>query len=400
MTRDGPGLGGTLAGLRVVEVAQNLAGPYCAKVLGDLGADVIKVEPPYGDAARGWGPPFHQGAGTIFAFVNTGKRSITLDLKTDEGRTALLRLLETADVLVDALRPGALDAMGVDDDALTTANPGLVRLQVLAYGEEGPLAELPGYEPLMQAHAGLMAATGPRGGPPVRVGTSLVDMGTGMWGALAVLAALRERDRTGHGVRLSTALFDTAVMWNGYHLLGAAAEGFVPPPMGTELAMICPYGTVPTADGELMVSAANDRLFRRLCEALGLETLADDPRFGSNAERVAHRDEVNERLHAATRDHTTDGLQALLREVGVPCAPVRDVGQLLDDPQFHASAMLARETADGEGARLGVALPIRWNGARSAAATRIPEPGEHTREVLRELGLRTVQAGDPEADPA
>ncbi|MEJ2502877.1 MAG: CoA transferase, partial [Gemmatimonadota bacterium] len=217
-----------LEGLRVIEVAQNLAGPFCARILGDLGADVVKIEPPGGDAARGWGPPFHQEAGTIFAFANTGKRSVVLDLKSRAGGRVLRRLLESADILVDALRPGALARMGFAHEAVAELNPRLIRLQVLAYGETGPLADLPGYEPLMQAHAGIMASTGPEGGPPVRVGTSLVDMGTGMWGALAVLAALRERERTGRGTRISTALFDTAALWSGYHLLGAADAGFVP----------------------------------------------------------------------------------------------------------------------------------------------------------------------------
>ena len=384
----GPDLFRTLQGLRVVEVAQNLAGPFCARILGDLGADVVKVEPPGGDAARGWGPPFHQGVGTIFAFANTGKRSVTLDLDTDAGRRALTRLVETADVLVDALRPGSLARRGFDDEALEALNPRLVRVQVLAYGEAGPLAPLPGYEPLMQAHAGILAATGPRGGPPVRVGTSLVDMGTGMWGALAALAGLRERERTGRGLRLSTALFDTAVAWSGYHLLGAADGGHVPVPMGTELPMICPYGTVPTADGEIMVSAGNDRLFVRLCQVLGLDDVAEDPRFRTNPERVAHRDEINRRVHDATRHHTSKGLLALLREAGVPAAPVKDAGELLEDPQFRASGMLAQgESTPGRPARLGIPLPLRADGVRAPTRTGVPAPGEHTREVLEELGL-------------
>jgi crotonobetainyl-CoA:carnitine CoA-transferase CaiB-like acyl-CoA transferase len=377
-----------LEGLRVIEVAQNLAGPFCARILGDLGADVVKIEPPGGDAARGWGPPFHQEAGTIFAFANTGKRSVVLDLKSRAGGRVLRRLLESADILVDALRPGALARMGFADEAVAELNPRLIRLQVLAYGETGPLADLPGYEPLMQAHAGIMASTGPEGGPPVRVGTSLVDMGTGMWGALAVLAALRVRERTGRGTRISTALFDTAALWSGYHLLGAADAGFVPAPMGTELPMISPYGAVPTADGQLMVSAGNDRLFRRLCDALGLDDLPDDPRFGTNPDRVAHRREVNRRIQSATRAHTTAELLDVLRAAGVPCAPVKDVGELLDDPQFEASGMLTREEGPGEGSpSFGIRLPLRWDGARAPGATSVPRVGEHTSEVLEELGL-------------
>ena len=189
----------------MVEVSQNLAGPYCTRILQDLGAEVTKVEPPHGDAARRWGPPFHQGAGTIFALANAGKRSVRLDLATEEGRKALRTLLATADVLVHALRPGVMEALEFGDAALAALNPRLIRFQVLAYGEEGPLAHLPGYEPLMQAHAGIMSYTGPRDGAPVRVGTSVVDMGTGMWGVVGILAALRSRDRTGEGGRAGGA---------------------------------------------------------------------------------------------------------------------------------------------------------------------------------------------------
>lgn len=377
-----------LVGLRVVEVAQNLAGPFCARILGDLGADVVKVEPPGGDAARGWGPPFHQDAGTIFAFANTGKRSVVLDLKSEDGARALRALLKSADILVDALRPGAFARMGFADEVLAEQNPRLIRLQVLAYGETGPLADLPGYEPLMQAHAGIMASTGPEGGPPVRVGTSLVDMGTGMWGALAVLAALRQRDRTGLGTRISAALFDTAALWSGYHLLGAADAGFVPSPLGTELPMISPYGAVPTADGQLMVSAGNDRLFRRLCEVLDLDGMPDDARYRTNRDRVTRRKEVNERIHSVTRGHTTAELVDMLRAAGVPCAPVKDVGELLGDPQLTASGMLARDDTSPDGsARFGIPLPLRWEGDRAPAAISVPRVGEHTREILEELGL-------------
>lgn len=362
----------------MVEVSQNLAGPYCTRILQDLGADVVKVEPPDGDAARRWGPPFHQGTGTIFALANAGKHSVRLDLATGAGRESLRTLLGTADVLVHALRPGVMEALELGDDTLAALNPRLIRFQVLAYGEEGPLAHLPGYEPLMQAHAGIMSYTGPRGGAPVRVGTSVVDMGTGMWGVVGILAALRSRDLTGEGGRVSGALFDTAVAWSGYHLLGAATDGTVPRPMGSELPMICPYGAFSTLDGDVMLAVGTDTMFLRLCEVLGLDRLRADARFATNPDRVAHRDLLNDRVAGALKDHDTERVLSLLRGAGVPCAPVRDMGELLDDPQFAASRMLVRSPGRGESGgertELGVALPLRFDGHRLPTPTAVPAP--------------------------
>lgn len=370
-----------LQGLRVVEVAQNLAGPYCTRVLAGLGADVVKVEPPTGDAARAWGPPFVEGQGTIYAFANAGKRSVALDLSRPEGMEVLRRLTARADVLVESLRPGALAEMGLAPEAARAENPGLIWTSVLAYGETGPLAHLPGYEPLMQAHGGIMSYTGTPDGPPVRVGTSVVDMGTGMWAATAILAALRERDRTGQGARITGALFDTAVAWSGYHLLGAMADGTVAGRHGTELPLIYPYGTFPTADGlQVMVAVGSDALFRRLCHALDLGPLFQDARYRTNPDRVARRDELRDRVSAATTRWTADELIGLLRGAGVPVAPVRDVGELLDDEQFAASGMVASGPPS-------VTLPLRWDGARFPPGAAAPELGAHTSQVLEELQL-------------
>lgn len=379
-----------LAGIRVVEVAQNLAGPFCTRILADLGADVVKVEPPAGDAARRWGPPFHQGQGTIFAFANTGKRSVRLDLRTPEGMAALGSLVERADVLVEALRSGVLAELGMGWEEARRRNAGLIYLSVLAYGEEGPLNDRPGYEPLMQAHGGLMSYTGEREGRPVRVGTSVVDMGTGMWGAIGVLAALRERERTGEGQRLSGALFDTALTWSGYHLLGAV-EGVIARGFGTELPMIAPYGTFPTADGEVMVAVGTDSLFRRLCDALDLGPLHDDPRFAHNPDRVGRRDELNEVVSRATRRWEADALLRKLGEEGVPAAPVVDVGRLLEDPQFLASGMLTPTGETDSGPGFNTPIPLRWNGSRWPVSGQLPQPGAHTREVLEEAGLSEEQ---------
>lgn len=373
-----------LQGLRVLEVAQNLAGPYCGQILADLGADVIKVERPGGDAAREWGPPFVGGTGSIFAATNRGKRSIVLDLNDEHDGTALRRLIEHSDVLIEAFRPGAFARLGYDSGTVSSWNPRLIQCSVLAYGETGPLRELPGYDPLMQAHGGLMSVTGTGPGAEARVGTSIIDMGTGMWLGIAVLAALRDRDRTGHGRRITVSLYDTALAWNAYHLTGHAATGVVPRPMGTELPMIVPYGAFRTTDGSLMIAAGNDRIFASLCTALGLTGAAGDPRFSTNPLRVAERAEVNRIVTEATSQFSTQALLELLRAAGVPCAPILDIGAVAADEQTAASGMIA-----GEGDDSSVALPIRWSGVRPMARRPVPGVGEHTAEVLAELARTT-----------
>jgi crotonobetainyl-CoA:carnitine CoA-transferase CaiB-like acyl-CoA transferase len=369
-----------LARVRVLELAQNLAGPYCAQILLDLGADVVKVErPDGGDSARAWGPPFIDGVGSIFAATNRGKRSITLDLQQQQGRDVVTALIQRSDILIEAFRPGAFAAMGFGWDAVSMLNPRLIYCSVLAYGEAGPLSHLPGYDPLMQAHAGIMSITGHEESGAARVGTSVIDMGTGMWLAIAVLAALRQRDVTGVGTRLSVALYDTALAWNAYHLLGHYDDGSVPRPMGTELPMIAPYGAFPSSDGRLMIAAANDALFHRLCRALGMDGLVMDERFASNAKRVAHRQAINALVAAATASSSTEALLSLLRDAGVPCAPIQDIGEVAVDPQTEASGMVV----DGR----AMCLPLRLAGNRPAAAGRVPSAGEHTEEVLRDLGF-------------
>jgi crotonobetainyl-CoA:carnitine CoA-transferase CaiB-like acyl-CoA transferase len=376
-----------LSGLRVIELAQNLAGPYCSQILAGLGADVIKVERPgAGDAARAWGPPFVAGAGSIFAVSNRGKRSITVDIATDTGREVLRQLIADCDVLIEAFRPGTFSRAGYDYDTVRTWNPRLIYCSVLAYGEDGPLRELPGYDPLMQAHGGLMSVTGTADGPAARVGTSVVDMGTGMWLAIAILAALREVDATGAGTRLSVALYDTALAWNSYHLVACAETGFVPGRMGSELPMIAPYGAFPTADGELMIAAANDGLFTRLCHALGLDASGNDVRFRDNPARVANRDALKHLLAEATTGFSTAALLGLLRKAGVPCAPIQDMVQVLNDPQTRASGMLVNDAGT-----TAVPLPVRWNGARNPPGAPPPAAGGDSAAILAEL------AGSPRA---
>lgn len=387
-----------LDGVRVVDLSQNLAGPFCTRILADMGADVVKVERPGGgDSSRHWGPPFCDGESPIFLASNAGKRSVVVDLKEARGREVVLRLAEGADVFVESFRPGVAEELGVGPDAVRARAPAILYLSVATYGESGPLQDLPGFDPLMQAHSGLMSVTGEAGGGPVRVGTSVVDMGTGMWGALAVLGGLRSRERTGEGLTVGTALYDTALAWMGYHILGYVGAGHVPGRLGSGLGMIAPYQAFPAADGHVMVAAGTDALFRRLCDALALDALPDDERFRENADRVRNRDELASLVGEATRTRSADDLLALLRDAGVPAAPILEVDEVWSEPQTGASGMFdvpGGGAEDGDrgdgtrspGARPGVRLPFRWDGLRPRSPRPPPTPGAHTREVLEEAG--------------
>lgn len=376
----------SLSDLRVVDFSGNLAGPYCGQILADMGADVIKVERPgSGDPARAWAPPAWGGDGTLFLASNRGKRSVAVELGSPEAASVVERLLEGADVAIQAFRPDVAHRFGLTEEALRPRHPALVLCTLTAFDPEGPDRDRPGYDPLLQAHTGLMSVTGPRGGPPVRVGTSVVDLGAGMWAALGVVSALRVRDRTGRGSHVQVSLEDTGLAWAAYHLMGTEASGRAPEPMGTGLGMIAPYGAFPTADGSLMIAAGNNALFRRCCQALARLDLAEDPRFATNASRVEHREELERELAGVTSQHTRVELEARLRDAGVPCAAIRDMAEVAGDPSVRDGAFRSEPHPRIAGYR-GVALPPRWEGERAPARRPPPGVGEHTREVLREVG--------------
>ena len=282
-----------LAGIRVVDLTASVAGPYCGLILAGLGADVIKIEhPERGDDARGWGPPFWNGESAVFLVLNAGKRSLGLDVKSPEGLAVAQRLIERSDVFVQSLRPGLAERLGLGFEQLAARNPRLVYCTIGAFGAAGPRSGQPGYDPLMQAAGGIMSVTGEPGRPPVRAGISAVDQGTGMWSALAILAALMGRDAAGRAQLIDTSLFETAVNWVPYQIAGYLGTGRTPRPMGSGMNMLAPYEAFRARDGWVMLAAGNDRLFAALCEALGAPELAGDARFLTNADRVVHREEL------------------------------------------------------------------------------------------------------------
>jgi len=369
-----------LTGIRVVDLTSSLAGPTCTETLAALGADVVKVEHPgRGDEARAWGPRFFEGGSVLFFAANRSKRSLALDVKDPEGHAALLRLVDGADVFVQSLRAGTAERLGLGEAELRRRNPRLVTCSIEAFGRTGPLAGEPGYDPLMQAFAGIVSITGEPDRPGVRVGASLIDIGTGVWAALGIVAALLERRDTGRGRDVGVALFDTALSLVGYQLTAALRTGVAPGRHGTAFALIAPYEVFPTADGELMIAAANDGLFRTLCERIGLPGLADDPRFATNPDRLAHRDEllppIRERLRTERSAHWLEVL------AGIPVAPVQDLVEVGANAQTRESGMLGTV-----GGVESVLPPLRLDGERLGHEQPPPLLGQHSREILHELG--------------
>ena len=376
-----------LDGKHVLDVTTSIAGPYCAQILAALGADVVKVErPDTGDDGRAWGPPFWDGEGTMFLSANAGKRSLGLSLRDPRGRDVLLRLAADADVFLQSLRPGLADELGLGAERLRAANPRLVYCSVGAYGHTGPLAREPGYDALMQAAGGLISITGEPGHPGVRVGSSLIDQGTGTWAAVGVLAALLERERTGDGGVVDVSLYETAIGYVGYHLAGYLADGTVPAGEGTRFPMVAPYQVFATRDGELMIAGGNDRLFRAICDVLGAPELVVDPRFRTNPERVRNRDVLVALLEDRLRTEDSATWLARFREAGVPAAPVADIRDVAESPQTAALGILQELDHPRIDGLTLPALPLSFDRERAAHPSAPPDVGEHSAEVLREVG--------------
>jgi crotonobetainyl-CoA:carnitine CoA-transferase CaiB-like acyl-CoA transferase len=359
-----------LSGQRVIDLTQNVAGPYCTQVLADLGAEVIKIERPgSGDDTRHWAPQLADGMSATYATLNRGKRSVALDLDDPRGQEALRMLLRPGDILVHSLKPGSAEQRGLGYDDLLPHCPGLIYCAISAFGNIGPLSALPGYDPLIQAFAGIMSVNGHDGAPPARVGVSLVDMGTGLWSVIGILAALSRRKDTGQGARVDTSLLETGIAWMTNPVANYSATGKLPKRMGSATAMLAPYEVFETADAHVFIGCGADRMFQKMTAALGQAGMAQDERFRTNAARVANRDALHAQLQAVTGAQTTAAVVETLRAAGVPVSAVNDLSKLLDDPQVQALGLhQSLAVASGAGAStslVAVGTPIRFDGERS-----------------------------------
>ncbi|MBX6425342.1 MAG: CoA transferase [Variibacter sp.] len=386
---------GPLAGLRVLELARVLAGPWAGQILADLGADVIKVERAgSGDDTRGWGPPFveaadggHLGA-AYFHATNRGKRSIELDFETEEGRRIVRKLAARSDVLIENFKVGGLAKFGLDYASLSKENPRLIYCSVTGFGQDGPYASRAGYDLMAQGMGGIMGITGTPEGEPTRIGIPVADIFTGVYSAVGILAALAQRERTGRGCLVDTALLDTQVGVLANQALNYLVSGQVPQRIGNVHPNVVPYQVFPVADGHVIIAVGNDRQFAKLCAVLGEPELAEDAKFKTNSDRLVNRAELIGRLSALTARFPREKLLEQLEEVQVPSGPINMLDQVFANPQvIHRRMRLdLKSDAAKSGSIPGVRTPIVLDGKPMASDRPSPRLGEHTQEILRELG--------------
>jgi crotonobetainyl-CoA:carnitine CoA-transferase CaiB-like acyl-CoA transferase len=374
-----------LEGLRVLELTQVMAGPFCGQVLGDMGADVVKVEPLEGDSTR-------QSLGTAaFLAVNRNKRSLALDLKSPEHQAVLHRLARDADVVLENYRPGVAARLGADWETLSELNPRLIYASISGFGQTGPYAQRPGYDLIAQGLSGLMSVTGEPGGDPVKCGIPIGDLSAGLFCAVAILSAVHARDRTGRGQRIDTSLFEGALalsIWETAELWGT---GRVPEPLGSAHRLTAPYQALRTGDGHITVGGNNQRLWQRLCEAIGRPELASDQRFETNEGRMARRGELVAELESALAARSTDEWVEALIEAGVPCGPIHDYRQVFEDEHTQAREMEVRLQHPVEGEIRALGIPVKMSNTPGAIRRAAPLLGEHTAEVLREAGFSEAE---------
>jgi crotonobetainyl-CoA:carnitine CoA-transferase CaiB-like acyl-CoA transferase len=386
---------GPLAGLRVLELARILAGPWAAQILADLGADVVKVERKgAGDDTRGWGPPFveavdggHLGA-AYFHATNRGKRSIELDFESEDGRRLVRKLAARSDVLIENFKVGGLAKFGLDYASLAKENPRLIYCSVTGFGQDGPYASRAGYDLMAQGMGGIMDLTGAPDGEPQRAGVPVADIFTGVYSAVGILAALAEREKTGRGCHVDTALVDSQVGVLANQALNFLVSGKVPKRLGNAHPNIVPYQVFPVADGHIIIATGNDNQFAKLCSVLGEPKLAQEPRYLANSDRLNHRDELVARLSALTRRFSRADLLAKLEALQVPAGPINPLDQVFTDPQVvHRGMQINPASAAAKGGSIpGVRTPIVIDGRPMAAGRPAPRLGEHTAEILREIG--------------
>lgn len=375
---------GALAGLTVIDLTRVLGGPYCTQILGDHGAEIIKIEPPHGDEVRDWGPPFHDDDASYFIGVNRNKRSMGLDLSKPEGRDVLLRLLDGADILIENYKPGAMEKWGLGyEEVLKDRFPSLVHCRISGFGADGPFGGFPGYDAAVQATTGMFSVNGSETSGGMRLGIPLVDIGCGLYAAIGILMALQERAKSGLGQFVDMTLYDTGVALMHPHIPNYfVSGGKLPALTGNAHPNICPYDRYPTKGVDVFLAIGNDRAFQRLCAELGRPDLADDERFKSNPDRLVNRDALTEILLDLLEDQDGEDLCARLLAKGVPAGPVRDLDQVMSHPHT-----LHRDMAPELDWYRGWGIPVKLSRTPGAIQRTPPKYGAHAREILSEKGF-------------
>ncbi len=377
-----------LQGVKVLDLTKVLAGPLCAQYLGEMGADIIKVEPVgTGDETRGW-PPFRApGLGAVFLSANRNKRSIAVDLKTEQGRAVVHRLAASCDIAIESFGTGVVERLGIDATTLRGLNPRLIYCSISGFGRAGPMRDAPGYDVILQAFCGVMALTGDESGGHIRSPISPIDQMTGTHALSGILALLYQRAVTGQGGTVNVSLYDTAMGLLGYNLQTFWEKGVQPAKCGSSHESLCPYQAFEAKDGPIMIGVANDNLWRKFCAVVGLEEIVDHPDFRSNADRVRNRAQTLARVQAALAGGTVAHWHETLSRAGIPCSPINSLAQLLAHPHTAASGMVLDYEHPAGGALKGVAQPVRFDGEPVKLGLPPPLLGQDTDAVLAEIGL-------------
>jgi crotonobetainyl-CoA:carnitine CoA-transferase CaiB-like acyl-CoA transferase len=384
-----------LAGIKILDLSRVLAGPLCAQYLGDLGAEVIKVEAVgQGDETRGW-PPFPApGLGTVFLSANRNKRSIAIDMKSDKGRKLVHELAKSADVAIESFATGVAERLGIDAVSLRALNDRLIHCSISGFGRTGPLKSSPGYDVILQAFSGIMSMTGDEGGGYIRSPISPIDQLTGVHAFSGILASLLAREKSGKGAAIQVSLLDTALGLLGYNLQTFWQRGTQPAKCGSSHESLCPYQAFEAADGPIMIGVANDNLWRKFCAATGLNAIVDDPKFRTNADRVKHRAETLRHAEAAIATNTVAHWNAVLNEVGIPCSPINTLAQLLDHPHTKANKLIMQYDHPTAGRLNCVGHPVTFLGEERDPGLPPPALGQHTDDVLKDMGLSTASIAE------